>query len=231
MEHMASVKQDTTIGEYQSFVKEVYGLSNDRDFSLWDMVSNVVRFAMRGIKGIRKNDKEKTKINLLITFSWFISIMNQLHIDIESQIWKRFPYVCSYCGSCPCSCREKGIKERQNISIDESKRPKTLEEFQDMFGKIYPAEKRTIEHAGIHLAEEAGEFSEALLTYRGVHRDEDFKKLELEAADFFSCIMGVFNSFEIRLAKELSAMFVDNCHVCKNAPCTCTFKDVTDFNS
>lgn len=228
---MASVKQNTTIKEYQSFVKEVYGLPNDRYFSLWDMVSNVERFMMRGLKGIRKNDKEKAKINLLVAFSWFASIINQLHIDIESQIWKRFPYVCSYCGSCPCFCKGKDIKERQNISVDESKRPKTLEGFQDMFNKIYPTEKRTIEQAGIHLAEEAGEFSEVLLIYRGGHRDEDFKKLELEAADFFSCIMSVFNSLKIRMAGELSVIFANNCHMCKNAPCTCNFKDITDFKS
>jgi len=88
---MASVKQNTTIREYQNFVKEVYGLSNDRYFNLWDMVINVERFMMRGLKGIRKGDKEKTKINLLIAFSWFMSMMNRLHIDIENQIWKRFP--------------------------------------------------------------------------------------------------------------------------------------------
>ncbi|XOB42136.1 MAG: MazG-like family protein [Candidatus Nealsonbacteria bacterium] len=227
---MASVKQNTTIKEYQSFVKEVYGLSNDRYFSLWNMVSNVERFMMRGLKGIRKNDKEKTKINLLIAFSWFMSTMNQLHIDIENQTWKRFPYLCSYCGSCPCSCKEKNIKKRKSISIDESKKPKTLEEFQNMFNKIYPADKRIIERAGIHLAEEAGEFSEALLTYRGGHKDEDFKNLELEAADFFSCALSVFNSLRISVAKELSIMFSNNCHVCKNAPCTCSFKDITDFN-
>ena len=231
MSNMASVKQNTTIREYQDFVKEVYGLPNDRYFSLWDMVSNMERFMMRGLKGIRKNDKEKIKINLLLAFSWFISIINQLHINIENQTWKRFPYLCSYCGSCSCSCKERKLEKRQNVSMDESKRPRTLEEFQDMFSKIYPAETRTIEHAGIHLTEEAGEFSEALLTYRGGHKDEDFKNLELEAADFFSCIMSVFNSLGMSAAKELSVMFSNNCHVCKSAPCTCNFKDITDFKS
>ena len=100
---MASVKQYTTIREYQNFVKEVYGLPNDRYFGVWDMISNVERFTMRGLKGIRKRNKEKTKINLLIAFSWFMSTMNRLHVDIENQVWERFPYLCSYCSSCPCS--------------------------------------------------------------------------------------------------------------------------------
>jgi NTP pyrophosphatase (non-canonical NTP hydrolase) len=228
---MASVKENTTIKEYQDFVKEVYGLPNDRYFGLWDMISNLERFMMRGLKGIRKNDKKKTKINLLITFSWFMSVMNQLHIDIENQVWKRFPYLCSYCGSCPCSCKEEGIDKRQNIFIDDTKKPRTLKEFQDMFNEIYPAEKRTVEHAGVHLAEEAGEFSESLLTYRGGHKDEDFNNLEMEAADFFSCIMSVFNSLGVNMAKELSVIFSNNCHICNKAPCVCNFKDITSFKS
>jgi hypothetical protein len=88
---MASVKPDISLKEYQNFVQEVYGLPNDRYFSTWDMISNMERFMMRGLKGIRKGDREKTKLNVLIALSWFISIMNQLHIDIEEEIWKRFP--------------------------------------------------------------------------------------------------------------------------------------------
>ncbi len=228
---MASVKPNTTIKEYRAFVEEVYGLSNDRYFSVADMLANVERFIMRGLKGIRKNDKEKARINLLVSFSWFASMMNQLHIDIEDEIWKRFPYLCSYCATCPCSCKEKKLEKRQRVFIDEKKRPKTLEEFQNMFSKIYLPEKRSIEHAGVHLAEELGEFSEAILTYRGGHRDEDFENIELEAADLFSCFIGVFNSLGMNLAKELSIMFSNNCHVCKNAPCTCNFINITKFKS
>ena len=195
------------------------------------MITNVERFVMRGLKGIRKKDREKTRINLLIAFSWFTSMMNQLHIDMETEVWKRFPYLCSYCASCPCSCKEKKIEKREKVFIDENKRPKTLEEFQNMFDKIYPTEKRTIEQAGVHLAEEMGEFSEAVLAYRGGHEDKSFNNIELEAADLFSCIMGVFNSLKMNIAEEISIMFSNNCHVCKNAPCTCSFKEVTNFKS
>ena len=228
---MASVKPDTTINEYQDFVKEVYGLSNDRYFSTQDMLANVERFMMRSLKGIRKNDKEKTKFNLLISFSWFMSMMNQFHINIEDEAWKRFPYLCSYCASCPCSCKEKKVEERQKVVVDDNKKPKTFEGFQKMFNEIYPSEKRSVEHAGVHLGEELGEFSEAILTYRGAHKDEDFRQVELEAADLFSCFVGVFSSLGISMAKELSIMFSNNCHVCHNAPCTCNFIDITGFKS
>lgn len=228
---MASVKKDTTINEYRNFVNEVYGLPNSRDYNLWDILTNMERFMMRCLKGIRKKDKNKIKINSLISLSWFMSIMNQLQIDIEDEIWKRFPYVCSYCALCPCSCKEKRIEERQKVFVDEKKRPKTLKEFQNMFSKIYPLENRTIEHTGIHLAEEMGEFAESILIYRGGHKKMDFDRIPREAADLFSCLMGIFNSLGIDVAEELSIMFSNNCHVCKNAPCTCTFEGMVRFKS
>src|SRR4030042_2558450 len=169
---MPFVRQNTTINEYQNFVQEIYRLNNDRFFSPWDMLINVERFVARGLKGIRKEDNDKTKLNLLISFSWLMSMMNQFHIGLENEVWKRFPFLCSYCASCPCSCEKKKVKKRQKVFIDEKKRPKTLESFQDMFRKIYPPETRTLEHAGIHLSEEMGEFAEAILAYRGGHEED-----------------------------------------------------------
>lgn len=228
---MFSIKPNITIKEWRDFVRNVYGIHNDRDFSSWDMVFNLERFTMRGLKGIRKKDKEKTKVNLIIALSWFMSLMNQLHINIDKEIWIRFPYLCSYCGSCPCSCGKNKERERRKIKGNEKFHPKTLSEFQKMFGRIYPSEKRTLEHAGIHLAEELGEFSETILTYRGSHKKSDFEKIELEAADLFSCFAGVFNSLNISLANQLSRLFSKNCHVCKKAPCECSFTNVIKFKS
>jgi NTP pyrophosphatase (non-canonical NTP hydrolase) len=107
----------------------------------------------------------------------------------------------------------------------------TFENFQRMFEKIYPSKKRTIEDAGIHLAEEMGELAEAFLAYRGKHKEADFKRIKIESADLLSCIMGVCNSLKINFAKELSKMFSENCHVCKKAPCICKFHFVMEFKS
>lgn len=228
---MPSVKLHTTIREYQSFVEQVYGLSNDRHFDVKDMLANIQRFTMRGIKGIRKKEPEKTKFNLLISLSWLMSLANQLHIDIEQEIWERFPAVCSYCGTNSCSCRTKKVQKRKKIIVDEKKRPKTLDDFQNMFKNIYPLKNRTIEDAGIHLAEETGELSETTLKYQGLRKKEDFRKVARETADYFSCLMGVFNSLNLSVAKELSLMFSQNCHVCKKAPCECSFSYIVNFKS
>ena len=56
------------------------------------MLTQIQRFAMKALKGIRKNDREKIKFNLIISFSWYASLMNQFHIKVEEEIWKRFPY-------------------------------------------------------------------------------------------------------------------------------------------
>jgi NTP pyrophosphatase (non-canonical NTP hydrolase) len=217
---------DDTIRDLQKFVTEVYAVPDDRIYSLWDLLVQEERFAMRALKGIRQNDIQKLGHNLLISFSWLISIANRLHIDVEEETWRRFPGLCSYCGKQPCACRTIKPSARLKITADESTRPKTLADTQSMFEAIYPANKRTLADAGVHLAEEIGEVSEAIHNYLGEHREEQFDEVKLELADLVSCIFGVANSAHINIAKELSKIYRDNCHICHNAPCTCTFSDI-----
>ena len=228
---MHSLKPDASIRECQDFVRKVYGKPNDMHYDLHDMLNNVQRFAMRGLKGIRKSDAEKTRANLLISLSWLVSTMNRLHIDIEDVLWRRFPYLCSYCANCPCSCKEEKGTLRKEVPVDDSKRPASLEGFQRMFEKIYPPESRTLDHAGVHLAEEIGEFSEALLAYRGEHKEEYFENVLSEASDLFSHYLCVFNSLGMSIAEELSKTFKENCHQCKKAPCECSFSAVMNYRS
>ena len=228
---MASVTKSTTITEYASFVSSIYSIANDRYYTLWDMLSNIQRFAMRSVKGVRKHNTEKTKFNTTIALSWFTSLMNQLHIDMGEIIWKRFPYMCSYCGEAPCRCKEEKVKTRRKISGDESKRPRTLEEFQVMFGRIYPKEGRTTQDAAIHFAEETGELSEAFHAYMGDRSTVHLERVYAESADFFSCAMGLLNSVGADWLGEVSTVFAYGCHVCHKIPCVCTFDSVVKFRS
>ncbi len=222
---------NSTIREYQDFIKAVYGKSNAQHFNSDDMLVNVERFLMRAIKGIRKEDKAKTIENVFISMSWFMSLMNQYHIDVEDIVWNRFPYLCSYCGSVPCSCKKVKVENRKAIVVDESKRPHTIREFQTMFWKIYPPEGRTPEHAGIHLAEEMGELSEAFLAFKGTHSDADFANIILESSDLVSCFFSVCNSFGIDIADEFSKRYSENCHICHELPCSCTFSYIMAYKS
>jgi NTP pyrophosphatase (non-canonical NTP hydrolase) len=228
---MASIKPNSSLRDYQLFVDKVYGPNNQRHFTVDEMLTNINRFVMRGLKGIRKGDNEKVKHNLIIAMSWTASLMNQFNIDLEEYAWHRFPYVCSYCGSRPCVCRAKKVKVRKKIRINAKLRPTTIRGFQEMLGKIYPPDTRSLEHAGIHLAEEVGELSEAVMTFRGHHTAQAFKHVTMEAADVFSCFMGVFNSLGFDYEKHLVQTFKNGCHACKKTPCACEYNYVVGYKS
>lgn len=232
-----------SISDFQKFIQDVYSLPDDRLFSLSDLISNQERFTMRALKGIRKGDKEKLKLNLLIAFSWAFAIANRLKIDIENSVWKRFPYVCSYCIQVPCQCKkikqvcfvgsatEIKADKREKIVAKNDLRPKDLVGFQKMFEKIYPSSQRNLIWAGVHLAEEMGELSESIHVFLGEHKEIQFASIQEELADFFSCVFGVANSAKIDMAKELARMYSDNCHICHEAPCCCKFSFVAKLRT
>lgn len=228
---MASVSRNATMSDYADFVNAVFSIQNDRYYTLWDMLTNIQRFSMRGIKGVRKGDAGKAKVNILLALSWYTSLMNQLHIKVDDIVWERFPYRCSYCGRQPCACKTEKVQARRKVESDGAARPGTMAQYQEMFGKIYPPESRSKEHAAIHLAEELGELTEAFHIYMSFRDKRSFGNVCLESADFFSCSMGVLNSLGIDWASEASALWSDNCYICHNAPCTCTFEAVTSYMS
>ena len=228
---MATPTRKRSLSAYQQLVKELYGPANERHYDVEGMLINVQRFSTRALKGIRKGEEEKIQLNLAITTSWFLSLLNQLGIDLEKAVWHRFPYECSYCVSCPCICKDKKINKRKRFKALHPRKPVTLEDLQKMFDQIYPMEKRTPEHAGIHLAEEVGEFAEAVFRFRGKHGKEELRNIELEAADVFSCVMGVCNSLEFNFSKEVFGMFARGCHVCHKKPCECSYTSVMGFKS
>lgn len=231
---MNQVRPDQSLRQFQKTISAIYSLPDDRLYSISDLLTQMQRFTMRALKGIRKGNKEKLRTNLLISFAWLMPIANRMHIDVEDEVWKRFPGVCSYCAAAPCVCKKTHPKKR--VTRDGSAaRPSTLRGFQEMFGVIYPPnhppESRTLADAGIHLAEETGEVSEAIHNFLGQHLGEQFHEIELEIADYVSCIFGVANSASIDIAPALSDMFSDGCHVCHKTPCECTFPETIAFAS
>ena len=228
---MFSFKETGTLADFQSFIGNVYTIPDDRIYSIWDLLTQQQRFAMRALKSIRKGSKEKLKKNLLISFSWLMAIVNRLHIEIEGEVWKRFPMLCSYCGRKPCACKKIRPVGRVKVKIDNTLRPHSLAEFQKMFNKIYPENRRTLADAGVHLAEEMGEVSEAIHNYLGQHQQKQFDNIKPEIADFISCIFGVANSAKIDVAKELTDIYNNNCHVCHEAPCICKFSEIAQIRT
>ena len=177
---MTSFKKTGSIKAFQAFIASVYALPDDRLYSIWDLLSQEQRFSMRALKGIRKKDIKKVKHNLLIALSWLLAIANRLHIDAEDEVWNRFPMRCSYCGKLPCACKANKVSSRTRFKRDDARRPHSLGAFQQMFNAIYPSEKRTLADAGVHLAEEVGEVSEATNNFLGRHIESEFDDIKLE---------------------------------------------------
>lgn len=226
--HFAS---DQTLGQFQQCVRDIYGLPDDRQYSLADLLVNQERFAMRALKGIRKGDVKKVTQNLLIAFSWTLGVCNRLHSDAEEIVWRRFPMLCSYCGQKPCVCKAQKPTSRAQVVRHAARRPGRLVDFQDMFRQIYPSARRSLADAGVHLAEETGEVGEAAHWFLGEHKQVQFEQLEMELADWISCMFGVANSAGINVAAALAGMYTKNCHVCHAAPCLCSFSTVGRFRS
>jgi NTP pyrophosphatase (non-canonical NTP hydrolase) len=219
--------------ELQLVVQRVYGLPNDRSFDISDLLNNVVRFAMRSVKSVRRvsagfgdRSEEYHRIiaNACIAFSWFTSSVNRLHLDLDEAVWKRFAGYCSYCTGRPCRCPQTGMAA-------DMERPTSIGGYQQMFAEIYPPERRNLIEAIVHMAEEVGEFSEAVHTYRTRHNIDDLDAIALEAADYVSCVFGVFNSLpKASLEESLVSMFEHDCHVCTSAPCICGFSEVLEYS-
>jgi len=228
---MSSFHKRQSLHEFQDFIGRVYGVPDDRLFSVWDLLTQQQRFVMRALKGIRKGDRGKLKTNLLISFAWLMALANRLHINVELEAWKRFPGACSYCGKGTCVCKKTRPSKRKKMKITKALELESLADFQKMFAIIYPAKARTLTHAGVHLAEEMGEVSEAVHNFLGQHTERQFDKIRIEIADYTSCIFGVANSAKINFAEELASMFHKNCHICHHAPCVCSFAFIADLKT
>lgn len=228
---MVNFPKDGSLAQFQELIYQIYGEPDDRLFSVSDLVSNQERFTMRALKGMRKGDTKKLKINLLIAISWSMAVANRFHIDLENAVWRRFPALCSYCGKKSCVCRKTKPSRRVKIVRRNSLKPNTLKEFQKMFANIYSPNNRNLFEAGIHLGEEMGELSEAVHVFLGEHKNNQFNKIIDEVADYISCLFGVANSAKIDVARELAKMYRNNCHICHKAPCICKFSFVAKLKS
>jgi NTP pyrophosphatase (non-canonical NTP hydrolase) len=235
------------LAKFQDMVWNIYGLADDRLYSNWDLISNMERFTMWGLKGIRKgkigdliipSQLERTpnpaesfsnvystiglKFNLLLGAAWLFALTSRLHIDLEEQVWQRYPYYCPYCGQLPCNCKDwKG--PRATPTPPNKAKPATLSDLQKMLEEIYPAKNRTLEHAGVHWAEELGELSEAWHLFEGTHKQKHFQQLELEAADYFTHFLTVANSAGFNFAEDFYKLIPEKCHVCGKKQCVCNF--------
>ncbi len=212
--------RNLTLTSFQGLNSKIYMVQNDRNYNAADMVSRIHRYCTQVLKAVRKGQTELVDFWLCMGFSWSLALANRLHIDLESEMWCRFPGVCPYCNSVPCVCKERAA-ERVATPAIMGVHPASLSEFQKMFARIYP--HNTLQDAAMHLAEEVGETSEALEFFMGTHKQDLFKEIVVELVDMITNMFAVATALKLDLAVEMEKHFSDGCPRCHQVPCGCGF--------
>lgn len=148
----------------------------------------------------RKRESEIEEI-LPSIFKWFCALYAKYRNDkipISDILWNKFPSICPYCKKQTCGCNiAKGHLDIYNLkkvaSEGKDRKPKTINEWQEHFQKIYPRkdDNSSLDKNVSRLAEELSELSEA---YRKSFIKHDIPCVEMELADVFSWIMGIANA-------------------------------------
>ena len=91
------------IKEFQNLIRKIY-LSRDAQRGgdktfLWflEEVGELTR-------AYRRHEKENVGREMADVIAWLASVANLLDIDLEAELLKKYPAVCSSCASVPCTC-------------------------------------------------------------------------------------------------------------------------------
>lgn len=170
---------------------------------------------------------------------WYFPLLAKFRVfSVEELIFRKYPYACPYCREKPHDdsiCKTvkgtsatvdhkalvKKYNENQKII------PKGLNEWQEMFQKIYPRDIDDFNNGRsvLGLFEELAELEDAIESF-----DKNPKYFAGEAADVFSYIMGIANEYSIQCQKEgRTFSFEDSflkrypgiCIQCGNPICNC----------
>lgn len=173
-------------------------------------------------KCVRKDKTENLPFYLCMSLSWSFALANNLGINLENELWNRFPGVCPYCGQIPCteSCHKTTrALERKDALLPSNSG--SFRDLQEMLRRIYP-HNTALTSAG-HGLEEIAEVGQAIDHWTGTHKNEHFEKIALELADVITHICAVASCIEIDLTNEMGKTFEFGCCKCHKTPCICGF--------
>ncbi|HTK33060.1 MAG TPA: hypothetical protein VL335_00730 [Candidatus Paceibacterota bacterium] len=212
-----------TLRALQGTNELIYFQVNCRDYDPADMISRIQNYAGQILKCERKNKTLGLEHYLAMAQSWTFAFANHVDINIQTELWKRFPGVCPYCSLLPCDCKVRRETRAQELQPTRSQ-PTWARDFQTMLHEIYPA--NTFSDSAKHLAEEAIELNQAFTFYRGKHEGAMFSDIGEELIDVQSNLFAVASVNKIDLAAAFQEAFQSGCHRCHQLPCKCGF--VTD---
>lgn len=184
-------------------------------------------------------NKEHTNYYLK-SISWLFAIASKLNINLENEFLKKFPGVCPYCITSPCSCMQTGkkpasyvpewktqeeLKNKYNSEINVSPRLNINHAVQKI-NHIYPANRHIWSTVGpvfhfSRILEELGEIHEA---YTGFCKEEQpLGNVAEELADVFAWLLSAWGILTTsNLSDALITYYYENCPVCHEESCKCT---------
>jgi NTP pyrophosphatase (non-canonical NTP hydrolase) len=186
-----------------------------------------------GMLTIHDRRKKKEGINLVgalcKALGWYFPLLAKLRVrSVEELIFRKYPGVCPYCRLAPHEdgrCKSvRGtdstvdhVALRRAYEANRHKRPRTLDEWQSMFQRIYPRSPDERARSTLGLFEEVGELAEAVRVF-----DRYPKYFIGEAADTFSYLMGIANELSLRMAQDADLEFSLQDEFLRRYPGLCT---------
>jgi nucleoside phosphorylase/NTP pyrophosphatase (non-canonical NTP hydrolase) len=170
---------------------------------------------------------------------WYFPLMAKFKVlSIEEIIYRKYPNVCPYCRQSPhndkiCKTVKGTMATVDHPSLikkykeNQKKIPVSLNEWQEMFQKIYPRDIDDFKNGRsvLGLFEELAELEDAIECF-----EKKPKYLAGEAADVFSYLMGIANEYAIEVEKDgkiwsFEEAFLKRypgiCIQCGNMVCNC----------
>ena len=194
-------------------LQAVLGVPEEITFGLgWNEANHLLHVVGTWAKvceALRKQKKEEVIALLPLLFRRLLVFANMVGVDLEEAVWHKYPGLCPSClASADCDCiRQKktfnGKETMDGFRANLELRPKTLDGWQDMFGRIYGKVNKLVwkEMVWYHFEEEVGEVSDAYNFQLGPERLRD------ELADAFAWLLSFCNRMEINMARLIAAKY------------------------
>lgn len=227
----------SSIKDFQDYLNSVYSEKNaGRDIEyLFSYLFRNISYLSRSTAG----KKEHTSYYLK-SISWLFAISSKLNINLENEFLKKFPGVCPYCITSPCSCMQTGkkptsyvpewktqeeLKNKYNTELNNSPRLH-IDQGVKKINDIYPANRHIWATVGpvfhfSRILEELGEIHEA---YTGFCKDEQpIGNVAEELADVLAWLLSAWGILTTdKLSDALITYYYKDCPVCHEKSCNCT---------
>lgn len=206
-----------SLDDWQRMFAYIYDEKDKRDYTLADILLHIQEEAAKIDEGIRKEDGSEIRNAVPHLFCWILSFCNMAGIDAEQAIWAKYPAICPYCNREEnCMCITEDEKPHQWFRNEGGRMPASLDDWQEMFQRIYGRINKTtwVIQVWLHVHEELGELSREF-------RLEETSNAREELADCFAWLVAFCNKLGIKLNESTWEIYPGVCSVCKQDKCQC----------